>query len=733
MPYDDVVPIVERMLIRDNTLNAVFRVVAVDNFAQQVWLCRLDDNSWPRPIETHRLREELDSENGNLAMELEDPWAHPGGFVESKEGEKESAADKRHNHNWDLIEPLITDDNKRSLLYKRERKKLIDKRLEEVKSTYQTISGLLKQFWKRGMTFEALRTDYAKCGAAGKSRLLTTKKVGAPRTITPGTGINATEETRRILRVAADFYLSRRKPKPTLRDALDYVARIYFSRPIKDEKGKLMSIEVEPDRKPTLRQLQWFIKTHYADSHIMRRRNGDKNWDLQRRELLGVADGDIQGPGDRFQIDATVADVYLVSQFDRRRIVGRPIIYFVIDVWSRLIVGIYVGFEGPSWVGAMMALVNMVTPKIEFCRQYGVVIDESDWPSHYAPRRIMGDRGELMSVQLGKNITQSLRIDIENASPGRADLKSIVERRFGIVPAKFGTFTPGYVEKDFNERGAEDYRLKAALSLHEFTEMVIYAVSEHNSTPIRDKNLPPDMITDGLTTAPIDLWQWGVVNRSGSLKMLTVAEVAVNVMPTVKTRVTANGIRLSKDVYYSCATAIREEWFSKARSREWEVTISYDPRNMECAYLRDPKLPHSFEVCNLLERSYAYRGKSLFEIEELGLAQKKVEAAGENDRQVKRILYDSKMDEIKKKAQKATKVILDPCASKAERTSKIRGNRAQEKEIQRGAESFDLADKAAETQEPSPELSIVPQAINHVTNTIALLQAKRKQREEKNT
>lgn len=490
-----------------------------------------------------------------------------------------------------------------------------------------------------------------------------------------------------------------------------------------------MCFEVEADTKPTLRQLQWFIKNNYSDSHITRRRNGDKNWDLHRRELLGVADGDIQGPGDRFQIDATVADVYLVSQFDRRRIVGRPIIYFVIDVWSRMIVGIYVGFEGPSWAGAMMALVNMVTPKIEFCRQYGIDIEEYDWPSHYAPRRIMGDRGELMSVQLGKNITQSLRVDIENASPGRADLKSIVERRFGIVPAKFGPFTPGYVQKDFNERGAEDYRLKAALSLHEFTEMVIYAVLEHNSAPIRDKNLPADMITDGLTTVPIDLWQWGIVNRSGCLKILTVEEVALNVMPSTPARVTANGIRLSKDVYYSCATAIREEWFSKARSREWEATMSYDPRRMECAYLRDPKLPHGFEVCNLLERSYAYHGKSLFEIEELRLARSKVEAAGENDRQAKRILYDSKMDEVKKKAQKATEAFLDPGASKAERTVGIRDNRTQEKEIQRGAESFSLADKATQAHVPSPELS----AINHVTDAIALLQAKRKQREEKNT
>ena len=193
------------------------------------------------------------------------------------------------------------------------------------------------------------------------------------------------------------------------------------------------------------------------------------------------------------------------------------------------------------------------------------------------------------------------------------------------------------------------------------------------------------MITDGLTAAPIDLWQWGILHRSGNLHPLTVEEVALNVMPTATARVTANGIRFSKDVYYTCATAIRKEWFRDARTQEWNVTLSYDPRNMALSYLRDPKLNRGFEVCNLLGKSRSYEGISLFEIEELDLAQKKAVAASENDRQAKRILHDVRINEINKKAKKATKAVVDPDVSKAERTSGIRDNRAQEKDIQRSA------------------------------------------------
>jgi len=37
----NVIPIVERMLIRDRTLNVVSRIVAIDNVAQQGWLIRV--------------------------------------------------------------------------------------------------------------------------------------------------------------------------------------------------------------------------------------------------------------------------------------------------------------------------------------------------------------------------------------------------------------------------------------------------------------------------------------------------------------------------------------------------------------------------------------------------------------------------------------------------------------------------------------------------------------------
>lgn len=107
------------------------------------------------------------------------------------------------------------------------------------------------------------------------------------------------------------------------------------------------------------------------------------------RGLLSTSAAETWGPGARYQIDATLADVYLVSRLKRDRI-GRPVLYIVIDVFSRMIVGIYVGLEGPSWVGAMMALANTAADKVAYCRQFGREIELEDWPCRPPASRAVG-------------------------------------------------------------------------------------------------------------------------------------------------------------------------------------------------------------------------------------------------------------------------------------------------------------------------------------------------------
>lgn len=174
----------------------------------------------------------------------------------------------------------------------------------------------------------------------------------------------------------------------------------------------------------------------------------------------GTSLGEIYGPGAKFQIYATDADVYIVSSYNRNWIIGRPVIYTVIDVFSGMVVGLYVGLEGPSWQGAMMALENTASNKVEFCKKFGIEITEEEWPSHHLPQILLTDCSELEGYNI-ERLQKVFHTKVENTTPFRTDWKAIVEQHFRIINLKLKPFLPGVVDTDVRVRSDRDYHLDA--------------------------------------------------------------------------------------------------------------------------------------------------------------------------------------------------------------------------------------------------------------------------------
>ncbi|WFU24967.1 Mu transposase C-terminal domain-containing protein [Bradyrhizobium sp. CB1717] len=684
------------MLLREpGPEGALFRIVHVDDDGGGFWLFNVAEMGWPERVQRDLLVDRFVTTPPSFAIEYVGPYQ-----LNLSEEVQDSAAAQTSARYWKIVLQLQGDDRGRGLLFKIQRKARIKKAAEDVGVTRPTVVTAIMRFWQRGMNREAVRSDYDNCGAPGKTRSIESgRKVGRPRTIATGVGISVNDDLRRKMRVGADYYLSLRKPSQ--KRALNYVVELFFSHR-QDEAGR-PKIVLDDDR-PTLKQFSHYLCTHFPENDRFKARHGQKRYDLETRELLGKADQNTKGPGDEFQVDATVADVYLRSQFDRRRIVGRPVIYFVIDVWSRLIVGVYVGFEGPSWIGAMMALTNMVTPKVEYCRQYGIEIDHEEWPAHHAPRSILADRGELMSEKLGSRIVDTLRIQIGNTTSGRGDLKAIVESRFKIVPMLFKPFMPGYVEPDFGTRGARDYRLESAMDLNDFTAAVIRAVLQHNRSKITGIYTPTEMTTDGMSATPLARWTWGIENRSGALRELSYDEVALAVMPRDSARITGNGIKF-RGGFYTCDQAEEGRWFWTARNKGgWSVEVSYDPRSLDKLYLWNPKAPRGYEACRLLPPYQELVGKTLFEYEEKELAEKCLAASQAGKLQAQEIETDVALRAIQEGALAKTRDVQERNTSKRAEVAGIGRNRADEKAFQRPIETIDLA-PLAEPRANSPAVA----------------------------
>jgi len=229
-----------------------------------------------------------------------------------------------------------------------------------------------------------------------------------------------------------------------------------------------------------------------------------------------------------------------------------------------------------------------------------VNIDEEDWPCHNLPEALLADRGEIESKYID-TFSNSLHVRIENTPPYRADWKGIVEQYFNTINKKVKPLVPGFIDVDFRERGGKDYRLDAKLDIYQFTQIIIKCILTHNNTNSM-KNYKRDelMINDNVSPVPIELWNWGIVNRSGRLRTFPEEIIKLNLMPKDKATVTEKGIRYKK-MFYSCDHAIQELWFEMARNKGyWKVDISYDPRNMDFIYLRSAD-GRGFEKCRLLD------------------------------------------------------------------------------------------------------------------------------------
>lgn len=611
-----------------------------------------------------------------------------------------SPSDKRvRDRAWKLIKPLVED--MPHIFSEQRRGKLILKIVSQARSgedesvekiTKRSIYGYLRRYWKRGMAPNALLSDYPNCGGKGKTRKATKKKRGRPRKYGSSPGINITEKIRQIFRVGfSRCYASDRKRKWSLKDAFGKIIDDFFcEKRIDSESGKVTHVPSEETKKsgglPTFKQFQYWADRDQVRLDVKRKRLGARVYDKDLRGLIGTSGAEVIGPGDRYQIDATVADVYLISRMDRHRIIGRPVMYVVIDVFSRMIVGLYIGLEGPSWVSAMMALANTAADKVEYCKKFDIDIEPEDWPCHFLPGTLLGDRGEIESAKI-ENLINNFNVTVENAAAYRADWKGIVEQRFNLIPALFKPYVPGYIEPDFRARGGKDYRLDAVLDLDEFTRIVIECVlyyNNHHEIAKYDKDR--DVKADGVPAIPIDLWEWGRTHRSGAMRSFPQDAVEFSLLPTDKAVVTTFGIR-HKGSYYTCAQGMEERWFDRARQDgSWRVDVSHDPRTLDVIYLHGNGRAASFQTCTLTDRSRANRQLSLWEVEQ----QSELDKHGTADRQEGQQLaradlnasFEKTVAEAEEKRGKPSQ------ASDASRTKGIQGNRAQEKQANRKAEVF---------------------------------------------
>ena len=139
----------------------------------------------------------------------------------------------------------------------------------------------------------------------------------------------------------------------------------------------------------------FYDKNFHKKSRKLIARNGLTDYQRNERPLFGSASAWKEQIG-VFQMDATQADIYLVSRLDRSEVLGRPYIYLAVDTATQLIAGVYVGMDAGEQA-VINCLSNAAADKVSFCKRYGLDIKKEEWPNTGLPGEIITDKGMLWS------------------------------------------------------------------------------------------------------------------------------------------------------------------------------------------------------------------------------------------------------------------------------------------------------------------------------------------------
>ncbi len=591
----------------------------------------------------------------------------PYSYLQGESWDQASSSYLESQRNYELIKPIVEGEE---AFDKRVRASRLNQVIAESGKGKPTLYRLLRRYWQRGQIKNALLPDYKNSGAGGKRRNFTTNKAGRRRIYGIGCGEPVTESVRKQFRIICDKYLMNDK---------GFSIRYSY---IKFTKAyKLKHPEAEEHEIPTLRQFQYFYKTEYTKATQLTVQTPQGNYKKDVRPLHGTATEQALGPGSRYEIDATIADIYLVDDDDSDKVIGRPTIYMVIDVFSRMVAGFYIGFDNPSFPVAMKALICSFDSKVKACAEYGIDISEEQWPCVGIPDVLLADRGELMSHQ-ANYLVDAIGVRLESAPPRRGDAKGIVERSFGTLQAKFKPYMPGVVTGNkVKKHGERDYRVEAAVARSDFIEILLYSILAHNlNKPLEKYDRAPDM-PESLPSIPIELWRWGLQHRTGRLRAIDTDIAKILLLPRQKVTVSELGIKLW-GLTYTGKEVIQTGWMHRSSevSRPKKLFAAYELGSANHIYLFPEEGKNTFWICDLSSRSREFRDLTWYQVWERQAAQKQTLA--EANYQFAPVERDFD-DLLEKKLKKAKKNRKTSTLSNAQKINEIKDNKRNARERER--------------------------------------------------
>lgn len=392
------------------------------------------------------------------------------------------------------------------------------------------------------------------------------------------------------------------KHKNTLRTAYELMLKERYC----DAEGNLL-----PDIPPFYRFKYFYYKTRKMETFYISR-NGIKDYKKNHRPLVGGTVQNYAGNVGMAFADSTVLDVFLVD--DAGNLIARPLLACAVDVYSGLIMGYALSLEGGVY--SLRALMqNIIEDKVALCSRFGIEINEDDWPCKgMLPSQIVVDNGTDYASEDFEHLTE-LNVTIINAPPWRPDLKSKIEKTFDTIQTLYAPSLKGhsFIDVDYAERGAADYRLESHLTLRQMETIILRTILYLNRNHVL-ANYPftDDMINKRVRPYSNDIWRYGLQQPGACLIPVTAKQLQLTLLPRTQATFTRYGLMVNKIRYH-------REGFKEEYLKGGKTAVAYNPVDISSVWLIQRGEYLRF---NLIEARF--QGKTLSEAQEIRRRQKEL-------------------------------------------------------------------------------------------------------------
>ena len=423
---------------------------------------------------------------------------------------------------------------------------------------------------------------------------------------------NPKNDVDEILKYGLKMFVKYGKPG----QAYDAVLHRYFREPVEAPDGSSVKMVTLPEeeRSVSYKMLYNYIRKHTEDYSCKGKDERDKQ--NNDRQLVGNSKTGVYELGQIVEADEMELGCYVVDQNDGETVLGKAVVYCMVEVLSGICIGAYVSLENNSMRGFQQVFLSLLEPHKNQTKGYNIDYDEEDWPSMIVPNEIRCDRGsEYMSKAYSKAMGE-LGIRNTPVPPGCGSLKGVVESFNGLVQTylKAQLKNNGYIEDKY--RGGDLAKGAACLTLEEIRGLVYQSVILYNRR-VFEGLIDKKYVDNNVSPTPKGIFAYEKAHgRAGDPTNVNDATrpaylFAMLAKEEEKRKFTWN--RRKGIVYTFYKTELRfysqEPWFLdilKDEPHPEDIEVRYNVDDIRNVYIRYKKEIHRVPLAEKIEQQYTY-------------------------------------------------------------------------------------------------------------------------------